>query len=140
MAFFSINSSGGVTVRKSTDYVPSMIRLAGGCYLPDDLSDGSIRSTSTLQMEDFCQRARDADCLIYNSTIEGAITSTDELLDRAPAMKNFRAVKKGRVWCTAQDLYQDSMETGTIISDLHRILTDPDTADNELQYFYRLKA
>lgn len=140
MAFFSINSSGGVTVRKSTDYVPSMIRLAGGCYLPDDLSDGSIRSTSTLQMEDFCQRARDADCLIYNSTIEGAITSTDELLDRAPAMKNFRAVKKGRVWCTAQDLYQDSMETGTIISDLHRILTDPDAADNELQYFYRLKA
>ncbi len=139
MAFFSINSSGGVTVRKSTDYVPSMIRLAGGVYLPEDLSDGSIRSTSTLQMEDFCRRARHADCLVYNSTIEGGLTSIEELLARAPAMKNFQAVKKGQVWCTAENLYQDSMETGIIISDLHRILTDPDTADSELRYFYRLK-
>ncbi len=140
MAFFSVNSSGGVTVRKSTDYVPSMIRLAGGRYLPDDQSDSSIRSTVTLQMEDFCQRARDADCLIYNSTIEGGISSMGELLARAPAIKNFQAVRKGHVWCTSQNLYQDSMEAGTIISDLRRILADPDITDGELQYFYRLES
>ena len=138
-AFFSVNAVGAVTVRKSTDYVPAMIRLAGGRYLPEDLSDGKLTSTATMQMEEFCQRASGADCLIYNGTIEGEINSIDELLRKAPALKTFKAVKQGHVWCTSRNLYQDSMETGTIIADFHRILTDPDSDGSELSYLHKLE-
>ena len=137
-AFFSIRPSGSVTIRKSTDYVPAMIRLAGGIYLPDDLSDGVITSTTTLQMEEFCRRVRDADCLIYNSTIEGEITSVSELLNRAPAMKTFKAVRNGRIWYTEQNFYQNSMESGIMISDFHKILTDPDSSDDSLRFLKKL--
>lgn len=140
IAFFAIRPNGSVTVRKSTDYVPAMIRLAGGSYLPDDLSDGSITSTTTLQMEEFCQRARDADCLIYNGAIEGEITSISELLAKAPAMKTFPAVNNGRVWYTDQNLYQSSMETGAILADFHAILTNPDGSGRELHYLRKLAA
>ena len=138
-AFFSIRPSGSVTVRKSTDYVPAMIRLAGGTYLPDDLSDGVITSTTTMQMEEFCQRTRNADCLIYNSTIEGEITSVRELLDKAPAMKTLKAVQSGHIWYTEQNIYQNSMETGTIISDLHEILSNPDDSGSRLHYLKKLR-
>ena len=139
ISFFAISSSGSVTVRKSTDYVPAMIQLAGGSYLPDDLTDDTITSTTSLQMEEYCSRARNADCLIYNSTIEGSVASIDELLKKAPALKNFKAVKNGAVWCTSQNLYQDSMETGTIIADFHQILTSPEEDGSSLHYFYKLK-
>lgn len=138
ISFFAISSSGSVTVRKTTDYVPAMIQLAGGIYLPDDLTDDSLLSTTSLQMEEYCKRARNADCLIYNSTIEGSITSISELLEKAPAMKNFKAVKNGNVWCTTQNLYQDSMETGIIISDFRQILTNPEESSENLHYFYKL--
>ena len=139
VAFFSVNSAGAVTVRKSTDYVPAMIRMAGGQYAPKELSDGSRTSTTTLQMEAFCRSARDADLLVYNGTIEGEIDSIERLLQKAPALKDFRAVKEGHVWCTSRNLYQDSMETGTIIADFHQILTDPDGSGDGLRYLRKLK-
>ena len=33
VAFFYINSNGGVVTRKSDDYVPKMIEIAGGKYI-----------------------------------------------------------------------------------------------------------
>ena len=90
-------------------------------------------------MEAFCRSARDADLLVYNGTIEGEIDSIERLLQKAPALKDFRAVKEGHVWCTSRNLYQDSMETGTIIADFHQILTDPDGSGDGLRYLRKLK-
>lgn len=139
MAFFSIRPNGSVTVRKSSDYVPSMIQLAGGTYLPDSLDDGSITSTTTLQMEEFCRQAGNADCLIYNGTIEGEIRSINELLNKAPVLKIFPAIKNGHVWYTEQNLYQSSMESGLILSDFHKILMNPDSSGDDLQYLKKMK-
>ena len=76
-AFFYITANGAANVRKSTDYVAKMLELAGGKYIFDDLTDDDARSTMNMQMESFYAGAKDADVLIYNSTIDGELQTLD---------------------------------------------------------------
>ena len=41
------------------------------------------------------------------------------------------------VWCIRKNLYQDTMDTGSIIHDFHEMLNSEDT--DELTYMYKLK-
>ncbi len=140
IAFFYITTSGEVNVRKSTDYVPKMIALAGGEYAFSDLEgDPDSRTSSvTMQMEDFYNTAKDCDILIYNSTITGEVDSIDELLGLSSFMGEFTAVSTGNVWCTSQNMYQESMQLGYFVKDLHTILVNPDASDSELVYLRKL--
>ena len=71
VAFFYINSMGAANVRKSNDYVSKMIELAGGEYIfHDPAEDDNALSTMNMQMEEFYAKAKDADYIIYNSTID----------------------------------------------------------------------
>ena len=138
VAFFYITSNGTVNVRKTSDYVPQMIELAGGSYLFQDLgSDEDHRSSVNMTMEEFYATAKDADYLIYNSTIDGEIRTVEQLLGKSAMLRDFKAVKEGNVWCTTNDLYQHSMSVGGFILDLHGMLTKDPT--QEYQYLYRLK-
>ena len=137
VAFFYINSNGAAVVRKPGDYVSQMIGLAGGSYVFDSLADDSTsRSTVTMEMEKFYTEAKDADVIIYNATIDGGVSSVDELVAKNSLLANFKAVREGNVWTTDQDMYQQMMNTGAIISDLHRVLTEPDAT--QLTYLKRL--
>lgn len=138
VAFFYITSNGEVNVRKSSDYLPKMIDLAGGAYIFDHLGDkdDTASSTMSMQMEEFYASARDADYIIYNSTIEGELTSVDELISKSVLLENFKAVQEGKVYCTTKNLYQSSMELGTIIADIHKMLTGE---EEELTYIYKLR-
>ena len=81
IAFFYVTSNGLIQVRQSTDYIPKLIELAGGRYIFENLEDsGSGRSTLNMQVEDFYAGAKDADILIYNSSIDGGVTTVDELI------------------------------------------------------------
>ncbi|MBR6478074.1 MAG: ABC transporter substrate-binding protein, partial [Lachnospiraceae bacterium] len=82
VAFFYVNSNGAVNVRKPGDYVAKMISLAGGEYVLTKLEEGEENALSTMnmQMEDFYLAARDADVVIYNSTIVGELQNVKELL------------------------------------------------------------
>ena len=115
-----------------------MIELAGGSYIFSDLGDedDTASSTVTMQMEEFYASAKDADYIIYNSTIEGELTSVDELLENSPLLKEFKAVQEGNVFCTAKNQYQSSMELGTIISDIHSMLFGE---EDKLTYIYKLE-
>ena len=84
VAFFYINSMGAANVRKSNDYVSKMIELAGGEYIfHDPAEDDNALSTMNMQMEEFYAKAKDADYIIYNSTIDGELDSIDELLAKS---------------------------------------------------------
>ena len=135
VAFFHITSSGAAAVRKQADYVTQSILLAGGASpftsLPDD---GKALSTVTVQMEAFVSDARDADVLIYNSTVSGELRSLDDLLAKSGLFSSFRAVQSGNVWCTEQSMFQRSSATAAVIAEIHAILTG--TADaQQLRYF-----
>lgn len=137
VAFFYITNSGEVNVRKASDYLPKMIELAGGRYVFSDLGaeDDTASSTVSLQMEEFYAAAREADYLIYNSTIDGELSSVEELFGKSELLENFKAVGEGNVYCTTRDLYQSSMELGTMIADIHGMLNGE---EDSLTYLYRL--
>lgn len=113
VAFFYITSNGLVQVRQSSDYIPKVIALAGGNYVFEHLGDPEQkRSTMNMQVEEFYAGAKDADFLIYNSSIDGGISSVEELLDKCELLADFKAVKEGNVFCTANDVYQQSLSIG----------------------------
>lgn len=125
VAFFFITANGGVNVRCSGDYIAKAIGLAGGVYaFPDLASESSVQTTMNIQMEEFYQGARDADILIYNSTIDGELETLDQLLEKSPVLKDFQAVQEGSVWCTGKNLFQESLGLGELIVDLHRVMTE----------------
>ena len=137
VAFFYITSNGLVQVRQSTDYIPKMIELAGGKYVFENLGDpDSRRSTINLQLEDFYDGAQDADFLVYNTTIDRQVQTLEDLLKKCSLLKDFKAVKNHQVWCTTEDMYQQSMSAGNLIEDFHRMLTGD---DKETRYLYRLQ-
>ncbi len=120
--FFYINPKGYVNVRKSGDYISKMIQMAGGEYLFSDLGDpDSALSTVNMQMEEFYATAKDADYLIYNSTIYGEIQSLDDLFTKSPLLKDFKAVKEGHAWCTSSQTFQQVMGVADLIGDMHRM-------------------
>lgn len=140
VAFFYITSNGAVNVRKSGDYIAQSIGLAGGVYVPHDLAaEENALSTMNMQMEAFYDSARDADLLIYNSTIDGELQTMDQLLAKSGVLKDFKAVQEGNVWCTGKNLFQESLGLGDLITDIHAILTAEDLDSLNLTYLHRLQ-
>ena len=92
-----------------------------------------------MQMENFYLEAKDADILIYNSTIDGELDSMSQLLDKSELLGEFKAVKDGTVWCTNKNMFQESTGVGKMIQDIHKILTNENVSDSELTYLHRLK-
>lgn len=137
-AFFSITANNLANVRKGGDYVAQMIEMAGGDYVFADLTDnGNNLSTMNLPLEDFYAGAKDADVLLYNSTIEGVVHTTEELVAKCPLLAEFKAVQNGSVWCTTQSFFQQSTALVDFVLDLHRVFTEDDPAD--LQFLRKVE-
>ena len=114
-----------------------MVEMAGGVYLaPDENASGKGNSQQTISTEDFYAYADKADILIYNATIEGAPDSLQELMDKDNTFSNFDAFKSGNVYFTDKSLYQYADKTGTIISDLSKIINDE---TENTGFFHKLK-
>lgn len=140
VAFFYITTNGTVNVRKSSDYVPQMIELAGGTYIFENLgSDEDKKSSVNMTMEEFYAKAKDADYLIYNSTIDGEMKTIEELLNKSEMLRDFKAVKEDNTWCTTSDLYQQLMSTGDFIEDLHNMLLDELDRQTKMKFIYQLQ-
>lgn len=134
VAFFYLSSNGEVKVRRSNDYIPQLIQLAGGRYVFTDLGEDSRLSTVTLQWEQFYAQAKDADVIIYNSTVSEQLADLAALTAKNPLLADFAAVQDHRVYCTRENFYQASMELGDLAADLHRALTGQDVT-----YLYPLE-
>jgi iron complex transport system substrate-binding protein len=115
-----------------------MIELAGGKYIFENIGDEeSARSTTNMQVEEFYAGAKDADFIIYNSTIDGGVNSVEELIDKCPVLEDFKAVKEGNVWCTSNDMYQQSMSIGYMIEDIHKMLQGE--SEDKMKYLFSLE-
>ena len=131
VAFFAVASDGTITVRKPNDYVSSMIELAGGTYSLNGYvpEEENALSTLKMQMEDFYAAEKDADILIYNGTIEGELTSIDELVQKNSLFADFKAVKTGQVYTTGSNFYQQTSGTCDFIEDLNKVLNGETDAE-----------
>ena len=138
-AFFSITANNLANVRKGGDYVAQMIEMSGGRYVFADLTDsGNNLSTMNLPLEDFYAGARDADILIYNSTIEGVVHTTEELIAKCSMLDDFKAVQNGNVWCTAQSFFQQSMALADFMLELHTVFTEEAPDGSALQFLTKV--
>ena len=140
VAFFYISSTGNAVARKSGDYVVKMIELAGGKYVFDDIGNADAATGSVnLEMERFYAGAKDADIIIYNSSIDGEVHTIDELLAKSHLLSDFKAIKNGDVWCTSKNLFQETTEFGLMISDMNRIFTGDLGDTTQLNFCYKLR-
>lgn len=142
VAFFYISSTGSVNVRKPGDYVSKMIDMAGGSYVPTaqqlKVNDNAL-STMNMQMEAFYAAAKDADYIIYNSTIEGDLQTISQLTQKSSLLKDFKAVQTGNVWCTEKNMFQQTTGAADMIADLNRIVTGQADQTDQLTFLHRLK-
>jgi iron complex transport system substrate-binding protein len=116
-----------------------MIELSGGSYVCSNLeTEENALSTTNMQMEDFYLVAKDADYLIYNSTIDGEVTTIDQLLEKSSLLSGFKAVQNGNVWCTSNDMFQQTTGFAAMMVELHEILTQPDLSQDKFQYFKQI--
>lgn len=135
VSFFYITTSGGINVRRPSDYVSCAIGLAGceNISFSEDQADVGT-STMTIQMEAFYQGAQDADILIYNSIVEGELDSLAALLEKMPTLADTKAVKEGNVWCLSKNFYQETMSLGDFILDVNAVATGNDTGLRYLKH------
>ena len=123
VAFFYINTRGQAVVRAPSDYIPKMIALAGGRYVPGGITAAEQGHASvTVSMEDFYAMAGEADYLIYNADISEPVDSIAELTALNGLLADFKAVREGRVWCAGRNLYQATDRVGAFITDVRRML------------------
>lgn len=136
VAFFYVNSNGVVNVRKPGDYVAKMISLAGGEYVLTNakVEEENALSTMNMQMEDFYLAAKDADVIVYNSTIVGELNSIGDLLELSPLFADFKAVKENRVYCTEKNFFQQTTAIADFVEDLGKALRNP-----EQKEFHQMK-
>ena len=92
-----------------------------------------------IQMEAFYAGAKDADYLIYNSTIDGAVSTIDQLLQKSPLLADFAAVQSGNVWCTEQNMFQQTTGAADMIADLHAVVTGEADGKTQLTYLHRVQ-
>ena len=138
VAFFHLNANGSAVVRKPGDYVAKMIAMAGGTYVFSNLAgdEESNSSSVTMEMEAFYTQAKDADVIVYNSTIAGELSGLADLVALNPLLAQFKAVQNGEAWCYEQNVYQQMTSTGQIVSELHEIISG--TQEDRLEFLFRL--
>ena len=137
VAFFYVNDNGVVVTRKSSDYLPAMIELAGGRYCFENLGDPEKATSGVnMTMEEFYANTKDVDYLIYNASIADPLESIDDLIAINSLFADYKAVKEGNVWTTGKSLHQATDALGAMILDINTMLTN-DSAE-ELTYMKRL--
>lgn len=131
VAYFYINGNGGVVVRKSADYIPKMIEMAGGKYIFSNIGNDDEAASVNMTMESFYETGAAADILIYNGAIGGEIKSKNELLAKCPLIAEFNAFKNSRVYCARPSLYQLSDKTGQIVEELAALIENGECSQSE---------
>ena len=137
VAFFYISTDGKVVVRRSTDYIPKMIEIAGARYVFKDLDDESGRTAVDMSMEQFYASAIDADYIIYNGSIDSSVKTLDDLIAKDPVMKKMKAVKEKNCWVTKSAMYQRTDLVAEMILDFHKLFAGEDL--DSLKYISKLE-
>ena len=116
-----------------------MIGMAGGDYVFTALTDsGNSLSTMNIPLEDLYAGVKDADVLIYNGTIEGTISTKEELLARCALLAECKAVQSGDIWCTTPSFFQQSMALADFMLDLHAVFTGETASPDTLHFLTKI--
>ncbi len=102
-------------------------------------TDDNSLSTMNMQMVVHAG-AKDADYIIYNSTIfHGELTDISQMLENSSCLPILRQLRTEMSGAPTQNLFQETMELGTMIEDIHTMLTSDDPNLDTLTYMHKLK-
>ena len=138
VAFFYINEDGSAVTRRSTDYFSQMVEMAGGNFIsfdPSDESEGSSSVQAVIDLETFYAQAKDADVIIYNTTVDGTVSSIADLTNKNPLLTDFKAVQDGEVYACDENMYQAMTDMDDIMGDIRCALTG---AEESSGYIWKL--
>ncbi len=138
VAIFYITSKNDLYVRKCGDYMVTMLDMAGGKYIFDDLEKDST-GTVKIDFETFYSTAKDADSIIYLWPMGGRPKSLNDLLAKNELLKDFKAVQNNNVWCTSPDYFQTSDKMGEMIEDIVKLVNNNETDDSEIKHLFKLQ-
>lgn len=138
VAYFYVNTNGQAVVREISDYIPAIIELAGGRYIfSEQVSMENSSSTATITMEEFYEAAVNADYLVYNASIDGPVSTLEELYAKSGLFADFKAVREGNVWCTGKQMFQASNMVAEFVMDFNRMLTGSE--GNDMIFFHKVQ-
>ena len=126
---------GKVYINGGQSATAKKIERAGGIYAFAGIEgDGNM----TITMEEFLDKAKDADILLYSSLIQ-YMPDKQTLLDTEPLLKEFKAVQEDQVWVLAKDFYMASAGLAEKFQDLVMILHPELKAAPELLHYEKLR-
>lgn len=137
VAFFYFTTDGKVVVRRSSDYIPTMIDIAGARYIFKDLDDEEGRTSIDISVEAFYNAAVDADYIIYNGSIDSSVKTMEDLVNKDPIMEKMTAVQNDNCWVTGSAMYQRTDIVADMILDFHKLFSEDDPQD--LKYIRKLQ-
>ena len=122
-AFFYINNGGLAIIRGDRDYITDLIIRggAGNAFAGAGEASGDSAGIS-LSMESFYEMACDADFIIYNTTIDGSVSSREELLKKSEVLKDFKAVKNDDIFLLGKEFYQSTDRLYELSGDINKII------------------
>ncbi len=107
-----------IYVPNGDSYVAKLIEMAGGDYIFKDLpGEGS----SIISTEEFYRRGVEADIYIYSTTPTYGAGSISQLIEQLKLLRDFKAIKEGKVWCFQPWYWQRMDEIDKQIEDLAAI-------------------
>ncbi len=138
VVFFYINTKGQPVVREPGDYITRMIGMAGGTYFLPESSDEDTPAVTNMDMEAFLDAAKDADILIYSSSMGSEIHTLEELAAKNRLLSDFRAAREGNIWCAGKNMLQETSCMSEVILELHRIIGGTAGDGKALRFFHTL--
>ena len=127
---------GTVYVPNGGSYVANQIEKAGGDYVFADLNQDKGSSTQ-LTLEEFYEKAKDADVFIY-STSNLYMPSIADLKAVSPLLKDFKSIKDENVYCFTPSYYMNLDKTVEGVKDLAKIFHEDVYTDWQLQMYEKL--
>jgi iron complex transport system substrate-binding protein len=133
--FWGMTYQGKAYVPGADSYVAKMIEMAGGDYL---FKDNKGTGSSTITLEEYYARAREADVFISDSMPNYGIDSIAKLTEQEQVLADLPTIKAGKVWCYQPWYYQSLDKTDEIIMDLAAIFHPDLFAGTQLKQFMKL--
>lgn len=126
---------GKVYVPARGSYAAKTIEMAGGDYLFKDL-EGT--GSSTIALEEFYARGKEADVYVSSTTPNYGINSIAKIIEQGKVLADLKPIKEGKVWCFQPWYYQAVDKTDEMIADLAFIFHPDLFPGARLKYYLKL--
>jgi iron complex transport system substrate-binding protein len=128
-------NDGRTSAAGGDSYVSKMIDMAGGDYVFKSIN---VTGNASITLETLYAKGKNADIFIVPSTPLFGTTSIDKIRMQYELISQFKAVKKGNVWCFQPWWWQSLDKTFEVLEDLAAIFHPELFPKHQIKHFVLL--